>query len=221
MIPVENLVYDLVPDLANKAKRLCVFISNDTTVSTLHQRYMTWVVGQSTKPKNFDTKIDGKRLEELVEHLLNKLQIKYRYTHVVIQNTSFKKFEILRGREVEVLDDIAMDDFELQVASKYKQLLQSARSRSLPFNLTLSDIRKLLRRKTCFFTQVKFGQNELARSIDRLDCDKGYVKGNVVPCTLLVNQMKEHYFEHKGHDRAIRDKLFYRYYMLIAEGKIK
>ena len=64
------------------------------------------------------------------------------------------------------------------------------------------ELNSLIKRKTCFYTKVPFNNaNEnTRRTIDRLDCNLGYVKGNVVACTHEANQLKEHFFEHTGFD---------------------
>lgn len=226
MIPIENLVHDLVPKLTEKYPDASRFVYNTTRINELFNTYNSYVVGQ-LPPKGFHFNRDGVQLEALLEECLNLLEIKFRYSFFKIQvlNTSrqFKKFEILRGREIEVLNDKSLDTFEVHVARKYTQLLISASSRGLPFNLTLSDVRALLKRKTCAYTKVEFSTTVEAhkRTIDRMDCNLGYVKGNVVACTHESNQMKEHFFEHTGFDPAIVDKVFFAYYTLVAKGKIK
>lgn len=46
--------------------------------------------------------------------------------------------------------------------------------------------------KTCFYTGKPFGEEGtlFARSFDRVDSSKGYVEGNVVACTVDINQKK-------------------------------
>lgn len=81
--------------------------------------------------------------------------------------------------------------FEFKIATKYISLHHSAGKRNKKFNLRLSDIRKLLQRKTCFYTGVSFekkGNN--ARSVDCVTPSLGYTQGNVVACTVRVNKLK-------------------------------
>lgn len=96
--------------------------------------------------------------------------------------------------------------FDKKVAYKYIQLERSARKRGKEFDLSLVDVRNLLRRKMCYYTNVAFettGPNQ--RTIDRLDSSKGYVKGNVVACTFLVNQAKNQLLERE--DALFKDNL--------------
>lgn len=226
MIPIENRIFDLVPGLTEKYPDISRYVFNTTRVDDLYKQYLAYVVNKNP-PKDFKFAREGIQLEALLEEVLVALDVKYRYTlfKVTVANTSreFKKFEILRGREVEVEGDIALNNLEIFVVKKYHQLLVSAVTRGLPFNLTLADVRALIKRKTCFYTKVPFNNaNEnTRRTIDRLDCNLGYVKGNVVACTHEANQLKEHFFEHTGFDPEMVNKIFYAYFTLIAKGKIK
>lgn len=90
-------------------------------------------------------------------------------------------------------------DFDIMVASKMIQLKESATRRNKEFNLTLSDVKKLVKRRTCYYTGIKFDRSSelLKLTIDRIDNTKGYVKGNVVACCSEVNQIKELILERK------------------------
>lgn len=98
---------------------------------------------------------------------------------------------------------------ELEIAEKYLKLLKSADTRSIEFNLSLSDVAKLLERKTCFYTKATFSLKDpsLLRTIDRIDCNKGYVKGNVVACIHAANQLKCLMFESKGSKMQLTPKM--------------
>ena len=96
----------------------------------------------------------------------------------------------------ETTDPAVVLNIDEQVARKFLQLKRSADKRSKDWDLTLSDIKKLLQRKTCYYTGVKFtSEGKYARTVDRIDSSKGYVKGNVVACTYWSNQMKNELFE--------------------------
>jgi len=87
-------------------------------------------------------------------------------------------------REPENIDD-------LFVAKKLLRLKQSADSRYIHFDLSFSEVKRLLKTKKCFYTGKEFSSSGIyARSIDRVDTTKGYVKGNVVACTVDINQKK-------------------------------
>lgn len=94
-------------------------------------------------------------------------------------------------------------DQQILIVKKYLSTLESSKKRGLAFNLTLSDMKRLMSRKTCFYTKKKFvneNQHPDSPTIDRKDCNKGYVKGNVVMCTKYSNELKASLFEHKDVD---------------------
>lgn len=92
---------------------------------------------------------------------------------------------------------------DLVVGKKYVQLYESAIRRGKEFNLTHSDVRKLMTRKTCAYTGVSLtcgttsGPKPTDRTIDRLDPSKGYVKGNVFAVSHQANQLKNRVLEHE------------------------
>ena len=79
---------------------------------------------------------------------------------------------------------------DFAVAKKLIQLKQSADSRGVEFNLSFKTVKKLLLAKVCYYTKKTFGDGLQARSIDRVNSKKGYIEGNVVPCTVEINQKK-------------------------------
>jgi len=115
-------------------------------------------------------------------------------THVESFIVRAEVFLGIREKEVEA------KPLDLKVGEKWVQLRKSALSRGKDFNLTFSDVKRLLSRKKCAYTGVAFepkGDNQ--RTIDRIDHTKGYVKGNVVPVTDLSNRVKNSLFEeHSG-----------------------
>lgn len=124
------------------------------------------------------------------------------FKSIAIKSKSGTK-AVVKAPSLRSATDTSDKSFEIRVAEKYLQLLQSAQRRHLDFNLSLVDVRNLLLRKTCYYSNVKFNPNgghEDSRTIDRLDCNKGYVKGNVVACTYKMNIFKENAFEHKEVD---------------------
>lgn len=83
------------------------------------------------------------------------------------------------------------DKIDLAAARKLINLEQSAKSRGLDFNLNFATVKKLMSAKKCFYTGVAFQKNgPFARTIDRIDTSKGYVKGNVVAATVEFNGKK-------------------------------
>lgn len=98
------------------------------------------------------------------------------------------------------VDILSASDLDLIVADKLKQMKASADKRNKEFNLTFTDVKRLLKRKTCYYTGLKFNPDDtnLGLTIDRIDNKLGYVKGNVVSCCNAVNSLKEHILERDG-----------------------
>ncbi len=80
---------------------------------------------------------------------------------------------------------------------RYSRLMKSAIDRNLDFNLDISDVKDLLDAKTCFYTGTEFvhGNDLFTMTVDRVQSNKGYVKGNVVACTQQANQLKNSLYE--------------------------
>jgi hypothetical protein len=82
---------------------------------------------------------------------------------------------------------------DIEVAKKMLKIFQSAVDRRLDFDLTFPTVKKLLTYKNCYYTNKEFVDDPghlYARSFDRVDSSKGYVEGNVVACTVDINQKK-------------------------------
>lgn len=80
---------------------------------------------------------------------------------------------------------------DLEVAQKLIKLSQSAKDRGIDFNLSIKKLKQLLTVKSCYYTGTRFTQEGVnARSIDRVDSDKGYADNNVVACTVDINGKK-------------------------------
>lgn len=97
------------------------------------------------------------------------------------------------------------DDFETLVAMKFIQTKISASNRGLQFNLTLSQLARIMKRKRCYYSGIMFDDVHTL-SLDRIDADKGYVDGNVVPCSRMVNSLKEHFLENGTINKNINPK---------------
>ena len=84
---------------------------------------------------------------------------------------------------------------DLSICAKYTQMYNSAVNRGLTFDLSLYDIKKLLKRKYCAYTGIELTNNgqtncRTQRTIERIDSKKGYVKGNVIAVSFVANQLK-------------------------------
>ena len=86
------------------------------------------------------------------------------------------------------------DDFDTLVAMKFLQTKISASNRGIQFGLTLTQMARLLKRKKCYYSGIVFDSIH-SLSLDRKDNTIGYVDGNVVPCSRIVNSIKEHVLE--------------------------
>jgi hypothetical protein len=80
---------------------------------------------------------------------------------------------------------------DLDVAKKMLKIFQSSVDRSLEFDLSFETVKSLLLFPSCFYTGKKFEEEGIfGRSFDRIDSNLGYVEGNVVACTVDINQKK-------------------------------
>lgn len=222
MLTVDNTIEQVVPEYYKLYPRIAAMFPNTSKVSYIVQMYNSWVIESGALPKNVNIDKCYHEYDRFIETILKQLGCEFQYTYVTRKTEKVRKFTILRGAQAEVKGNLTTDPLDLQVARKYSQLLSSAISRNLPFNLTLSDVKKLLLRKTCFYTKVEFDPNceKKKRTVDRLDSKKGYVKGNVVACTAEANAMKEHFFERVDYNQTHINLLFIKYFNLMAEGKI-
>ena len=113
--------------------------------------------------------------------------------------------------ETKTVGEEPLMDIEERVALKYINLKRSASRRQKDFDLKLADIRRLVTRKTCYYTGVSIGiyedQHPNQLTIDRLDPEKGYDKGNVVACSHTANQFKNK-IEHDFHGVLTREQVF-------------
>lgn len=87
--------------------------------------------------------------------------------------------------------------FEEWVARKYISIKTRAEQKGQEFELSLSDMRNLCRVKTCAYTGVTLTHNSnvseqlpTAHSVDRIDNTNGYIKGNVLVCSVAANGAK-------------------------------
>lgn len=75
-----------------------------------------------------------------------------------------------------------------KIVDYYVKKKQSCRNRKIPFNLSLTSIRNLLKADRCYYTGLTLMEDTF--SIDRVDSSMGYVKGNVVACHRGFNTFK-------------------------------
>lgn len=98
--------------------------------------------------------------------------------------------------------DLSPVDLERYTASKFIQIYNSASRREKGFDLTLSDVKRLLKKRVCHYTGIPVGtssdkEHPQQITFDRVDATLGYTKDNVVTCCHSANQFKntiEHEF---------------------------
>lgn len=86
-----------------------------------------------------------------------------------------------------------MSSVDEKAARKYLALKESSAARGLEFDLPLVSLLNIYKAKKCFYTGVKLtferGKPNTI-TLDRVDNDLGYVKGNVVACSAEFNYKK-------------------------------
>lgn len=87
-------------------------------------------------------------------------------------------------------------EFDLYVARKFISKRDDAKSRGLAFEMTLTSMRNILKSKKCYYTGFPLtkptgGNVKMTDlTIERIDCSKGYVPGNVVAACHAANNLK-------------------------------
>jgi hypothetical protein len=80
---------------------------------------------------------------------------------------------------------------DIPVVKKYMQIMSSAFSRNLEFDISFSDFKKIYNKKRCAYTDIPLIHGiDGNYSIDRIDSSKGYIKGNLIACDVKFNQKK-------------------------------
>ena len=95
--------------------------------------------------------------------------------------------------------------FEIHVYRVWDNKRKNAFERGIEFDLSLISVRNMLRAKRCYYTGIPLTHRKLDKNgkvlpgqrnkpnhmtIERIDATKGYVKGNVVACSLQANKVK-------------------------------
>lgn len=134
-----------------------------------------------------------------LEDILNQLEeqnIVYSYFDASLNwKTFYPTDKTIDNDQVKLRNDADLRH-KLLIANKYRNTLNSAIERGIDFDLSLEDIEELLNAKHCFYTNVPFDSEENAITFDRINHNKGYVRGNVVPCTAQANALKNKLYEH-------------------------
>lgn len=86
---------------------------------------------------------------------------------------------------------------DIEIARRYVKKAEFARNKGIVFNLTFHQYKRILTAKFCRYTGVKLttcGSSKVIlpnfTTLDRVDNNKGYITGNVVPCCHAYNSFK-------------------------------
>ena len=91
--------------------------------------------------------------------------------------------------------------FDALVAKKYYDKYRNAESRGIHFDLSFTDVKKLLKETHCYFTGVEFSKekgNELAMTFERVNENEGYTKENTKAVTYAANNWKAMVIDNGG-----------------------
>jgi hypothetical protein len=98
--------------------------------------------------------------------------------------------------QAQMIQDMPLVEFELLVANKYRGKVDNAKSRGIDFALTLNEFRNLLLKKRCAYTGIPLTLHKQGHpvnadlTIERVDSNKGYVRGNVIAVCSAANSVK-------------------------------
>ena len=85
-----------------------------------------------------------------------------------------------------------MNDYD--IAQRYVSKANHARQNGIEFSLSFTSFKNMMKSKRCKYTGIELtdsGKQLITdRTIDRIDSNKGYVKGNVVCICRAANQFK-------------------------------
>lgn len=106
--------------------------------------------------------------------------------HLILMDDCHEDSELTENKVIEP-DSFEFDEW---LCKKYLQTKTRANDKGLDFNLSLNDMRLIMRSKKCAYSEIKFDIDIHKLSLDRVDNSKGYIKGNVVACSEYVNHLK-------------------------------
>lgn len=80
---------------------------------------------------------------------------------------------------------------DVNIAEKLISLKENAEDRGIEFDLSFAHLKRILRRKTCYYTGRRFSSSvQDYKTIERVDNDKGYTDDNTVCVCQEANQAK-------------------------------
>ena len=88
---------------------------------------------------------------------------------------------------------------DVELGIWYVRKAHSAFERDIEFSLSFAEYKKLMTKKTCFYTGYPFSahseRNDRVATLDRINPDLGYTVDNTVVCLKVVNAIKNTLFE--------------------------
>ena len=81
---------------------------------------------------------------------------------------------------------------DVEIARKYLAKYDNARARKIPFSMSFAHFKRMMNRKTCFYTRAKLIDQHPQQhpTVDRKDPSLGYTDANTVVCTSVANNFK-------------------------------
>lgn len=132
------------------------------------------------------------------------------------KNMPWKKIKLSHNNYKSLLEEVHSKGYDISSVEKessskeeylnsdvalckyYVYKSESSAKRGLDFDLSLSDFKRIVSRKRCFYTGehlVKVNGKTNTFTLDRIDNTIGYTKENTVPCAQWVNELKSKLFE--------------------------
>ena len=97
---------------------------------------------------------------------------------------------------------------DIAIARKMVSKQDNAKQRGIEYDLSFADMKRLMTRKTCFYSRVEFKDTgKHSRTLDRIDSKLGYTKANTVACTRDMNTLKNRMLEDLGINLKVIKKM--------------
>lgn len=122
-----------------------------------------------------------------------------------------KKPETIGDLIVQIQKERKSMPTDLDIARKMVSKADNAEQRNIEFDLTFQDVKRLMTRKTCYYSgEVLRDGGERGgnrRTLDRINSKLGYTRENTVACTSAINRLKNRIFEELNVDIKVVKKL--------------
>lgn len=76
------------------------------------------------------------------------------------------------------------------VVFRLNSIMAGASRRNKDFSMSLLTVRNIYRQTHCAYSGEAFGEGDDGLSLERIDCNLGYVDGNVIPVKLKYNSFR-------------------------------